>query len=191
MARRKTMKQVKKKIMYESPEAAQLKTVTGWVSSSGHFYGDNEHSARYDGSTHKLCECGNEHTKTYTMCAECRTKKEIERFHAKEFKVWEGEPLCLDGSDEYFFDEDALFDYCADNNVKSDDLHLVICDPNYASEVDEERWYDELPEDQYLHDVAPDISEALERLNKVIRESNTILSWFPGKYRTTIKMPNA
>lgn len=46
-------------IMRESAEAASFQTVTGWVSSNGHFYGNDERTARYDGCTHQLCEsCG-------------------------------------------------------------------------------------------------------------------------------------
>lgn len=185
------MKPEPKKIMYDSPEAAQLKTVTGWVSSDGHFYGDNEGTARYAGSTHKTCECGGEHIKHYTMCSDCRGKKAVERHQAREFKKWEGEPLNIDGSEEFFFDEGSLFDYCQDNGINPADLNLIICEPDIVSEIDEERWHDQLPEDQYLHDVAPEVSEALERLNKVIREGKFILSWYPGKYRTTVQTPNA
>ena len=39
-------------IMEDSPEAASIKTVTGWVSRTGRFCGDDERMARFDGSTH-------------------------------------------------------------------------------------------------------------------------------------------
>ena len=48
-------------IMYDSPEAASIKTITGWVSSAGRFWGDNEHMARYDGSTHMKCKNNPDH----------------------------------------------------------------------------------------------------------------------------------
>jgi len=177
-----------KKIMYDSDEAAQLKTVTGWVSSDGFYYGDDEDLARYTGSTHKVCKCGNEHSKTYMMCNECRKEKELERYYNKEFKKWRGEPLYSYESDEYFFSDDALNWYCEDNNASSDDLLLVICEPQFARIVDDDHWVDDLPEDQYLHDVAPKISKAVEALNKIILEENSVLSWVPGKYRTKVEV---
>lgn len=48
----------KKRILYDSPEAASVQTVTGWVSSRGMFCGNDEHMARHHGSTHRVCEKG-------------------------------------------------------------------------------------------------------------------------------------
>ena len=39
-------------IMEDSPEAASIQTVTGWVSRTGRFWGNDERMARFDGSTH-------------------------------------------------------------------------------------------------------------------------------------------
>ena len=47
------MNDIKKIILPESPEAASIQTVTGWVSSNGRYWGNDEHMARYDGSTHR------------------------------------------------------------------------------------------------------------------------------------------
>jgi len=46
-------------IMRDSEDAAQLKTVTGWVSSKCRFFGDSEYAARYDGCTNGAWKCVN------------------------------------------------------------------------------------------------------------------------------------
>ena len=51
----------KKRILYDSPEAASVQTVTGWVSSRGMFCGNDEHMARHHGSTHRVCEKNLDH----------------------------------------------------------------------------------------------------------------------------------
>lgn len=177
----------KEKIMYESDEAAKRVTITGWVSSSGRFYADDEHLARWDGCTHLVCECGNEHSKNYTMCDSCRSKKDDERYAAMPFKEWEGEPLCLYHDDTYFFSEEALLDWADVHGIEDfSTIQLVICEPETAWELDPDDIYtDYLPEDQYTHDVAPKTAAAFEELNNVIREEKEILCWMPGKNRTT------
>ena len=42
-------KEPEKIVTYDSAEAASIQTVTGWVSRSGRFWGNDEHMARYDG----------------------------------------------------------------------------------------------------------------------------------------------
>ena len=47
------MNDIKQIILPESPEAASVQTVTGWVSRTGRYWGNDERMARYDGSTHR------------------------------------------------------------------------------------------------------------------------------------------
>lgn len=175
-----------KKIMFDSPEAAYRKTLTGWASSDGRFFVD-ENLARYAGCTHKICECGNEMSKIWLKCDECRRKDENVKYNAREFREWKGEPVYSCYFDEYFFDEYALFDRCAESEVSPEIVQLCICEPMYAPEIYEDIWNDYLPEDMTLDDVAPELAEALEVLNKFIRDNRPLLSWIPGEYRTTIK----
>src|SRR5687768_13922806 len=115
------------KVMYASDEAAQQVTVTGWRSRNGHFYGDNEHLARWDGCTHQICGCGSEMDRGYTMCRKCADKKRLEKYEAMPFEEWDGEtPLTLHDDDEYFWGEDEVRDYCELNGIKPEDLRLVI-----------------------------------------------------------------
>ena len=112
--------------MYDSDEAAQKVTVTGWRSRHGHFCGDNEHLARWNGCTHLICDCGAEMERSYTSCAACRDRKRLENYEAMPFTVWDGQtPLTLHDDHEYFWDEDTLLDYCEMKKIEAEDLRLV------------------------------------------------------------------
>jgi hypothetical protein len=179
---------VKEKIMYSSDKAAQYKTVEGWVSSDGRFYGNNEHGARWSGCTHKICKCGNELEKQYVVCDECCDKASSSRYMSKPFKRWDREkPLVIYNTDQYFFTEWDLIAYCEDNEIDMSSLELCICVQQYAHEVCPDDLYcDILPEDTYLYDCAPELAEKFEELNKLIREKKYTLSWVQGKFRTKI-----
>jgi hypothetical protein len=177
-----------KMILNTSDEAAQIKTLTGWVSRTGQFWGDDERMARWSGATHLVCSCGEVHEKGWTCCQKCRDKKDGERFLAKPFKEWDGEtPLTIWGDDTFFFDEDSIVCYLEDNDLEAEDLQLVICEPNCATEIDYDRWSDDLPEDRELDDIAPELAKKVDELNAFIREHRPILSWGMGKYRTVYK----
>jgi len=178
-------------IMYESEEAAKKITVTGWVSSTGFFYGDDENIARFAGCTHKLCECGAVTSKNYTHCEKCRTKRRSKVYEAMPYQEWdECTPLVLFDDDRYFFDKDGLLDWCACEDIKVEDLQLVICKPNVIHRIEYNDMYcDDLPEDMGLEDVAPEIAAALDKVNEMIKEHKTPLSWYAGKFRTSIKEP--
>jgi hypothetical protein len=181
----------KPKVMYDSPEAAHTKTVTGWASRNNHFYADGpnaEHFARYDGCTHRTCECGKDMEKHWIKCEKCRQKDSCERYLKKPFKEWDGEsPLTTYDDDRYFWDEDDLFDYCEENDISPEDLNLVIAEPQYATEITGECWSDLLPDDQDIGDVYPELAEAIEKVNELIRKKEKPLSWTAGKYRTEVK----
>lgn len=169
--------------MYESNEAAQIKTVKGWVSSTGRFWGKDENMARYEGSTHKLCDCGGVMKKGYTKCEACQARAHLGAY----FKMPEvpfdkaGFPVYDDVSEEYFFDEDSIEEYLEEHDKKPEDLKLYICDANNPSEIDTEFWDDILPEDG---DIPSAVQIALDALNKTLRESKP-WSWSPGNKRTT------
>lgn len=166
-------------VMNSSDEAAELKTVTGWVSRTGHFYGNDERLARWDGCTHVPCNsCGTAVEKCYTMCGACKAAKELDRYAALPKVEWDGEtPLYSEVADEYFFDRQALEDKLYDEDITPESLRLVICTPNYPRQIDYDHWCDELPEDGELPD---DIADAVAALNEVI-EKSAALSWSPGK----------
>ncbi len=181
------MKPNEKMVLDTSDEAASIKTVTGWVSRTGRFWGDDERMARYDGSTHKQCECGRIAEKSYIRCEACRSKADIEKFKARPVKVWDSEAfLYSDAHDKYFQDLESLIDYLSDydedDKYTLEDLRLIICEPNMAREVESDFWCDDLPEDG---DLPSEMAEALRVFNEVVRRAPP-LSWSPGKYAADV-----
>lgn len=175
------------KILYSAPEAAKKVTVTGWASSNGRFFGNDEHMARWDGCTHQICECGNEMERGWTRCVNCRDKKLNKTYSNYQYKEWDGKtPLALYNSDTFFWDADCIEDYLEDNNLEPKDLKLVYCRPEYLSEIDTEQWVESLPEDGEL---PKEFNEKLNEFNAFIRKQNPV-SWFPDKYRTEYKRKN-
>jgi hypothetical protein len=170
-----------KQILDTSDEAACYgKNLEGWIDRHGRFWGKDEKAARWSGCTHIICpECGRPTPKHYTICQGCREKKAIERYKLKERRHWDlTVPVYSETTDEYFFDANDLNDWLEDHNCTAESLRLVICEPIYLRQVNEDYFCDELPEDEGVPD---DIADALENLNRIIREQGPI-SWDPGKY---------
>ena len=173
-------------ILYDSPEAAKPHRLEkdGWATPDGHWY-ENEDIARYHGCTHKRCECGGIMSKGYTKCEKCREKIESEAYLKLEFKEWDGKtPLAIYQSDEYFFDEDQLFDYCEENEITSSELQLVICRPNYLRQLDYDLWCDDLGEEQELPE---ELASMITQINEYC-ETHSI-NWIPSEYRTIVTLP--
>lgn len=175
-----------KNIHYHSDKAASLQTVTGWVSSDGRFYGNDEHLARWAGCTHKTCPCGKITSKHYTICETCREAKRSERYRAMPEGDPGGDMVYSDSGQRYFLDVDDAATYAADEGCSIVDLDLVCCDPIYMKGVDPDYWEDALPEGEALSDCAPKaIIDKLNELNDLIRASQPVLSWFPGRQRVS------
>ena len=178
-----------KMIMQDSPEAASIQTVAGWVSRRGHFFGsgpDAERMARFDGCTHRKCEQCGEPIPVHSWCVPCHAKKEIEEYEKKQRRPWNGTDVLYSQSDDrYFFDADELDQYCEDVSVTPDSLRLIICAPTYAGEIDPDDHYcNDLPEEG---EVPAEVREAFDELNARLRAWKTILSWSPGKYAAEMK----
>ncbi|WP_145517352.1 hypothetical protein [Yersinia mollaretii] len=174
-----------KVILMDSAEAASIKTVTGWFSSDGRFFGNNEGLARYAGASHRKCHNNPEHPiyRVNSYCEICHAEKQKINFHAMPRKAWEGEPLIINDHDQFFFDADDLRDYCMENLVLPHELDLVICTPNHPYEIDgSDIFCDKLPEDGEL---PSELQEAFDTLNAAIRKSEP-LSWSAGEYAAII-----
>lgn len=177
------MRKEEKIIMFESNEAAQYRTnIEGWVSSDGRFYGKDERTARYSGSTHHKCECGGIAERTYIRCEDCRKKFSDDLYEKMPYKEWDGkEPICLYDGDEFFFDEESLIDYLYDNELNGDDVQLVLCQPVNYQPIDGETIAGDSHEDW----------EPSDELAKKINEFNDYLATLPphsytaGKTRTS------
>ena len=172
-------------IMYDSDDAARLKTVSGWVSSSGFFYGNDEHLARWAGCTHLKCECGNIMEKGWTLCDECRHKKSIERYNALPFKKWDGvEYVCTWDGDKYFFGIEELEEWMFENEFE--EIDLLICDPIYYDTIDSETVASNAHEDW---EPGKDLLDAIKKFNAAVKKLPAH-SWMPGKIRTNHKIEN-
>jgi hypothetical protein len=175
------------KILYNDDRAARHVTVTGWTDAMGRFWGSDENAARYSSCTHMLCACGKEMNKGWTKCDACRRQALIIRYNGMPFEEWDGiEPICvIDASEnEYFFSEEELLDYCETEDIKPQDLMLVICKPNYPRLVSGDYWSDSFPEDQTEDDVfSSEVLKKISELNKLLKEHKPI-SYSPGTVRT-------
>lgn len=170
-----------KQIIDTSPEAASIKTVTGWVSSNGQYWGDDERMARWVGATHHVCTENPDHglVEQRSYCKKCHAEKKDQQWLSMLKVPLSGDdfPLCIYDSDRYFFDEDDLTYWLEEHDVKPDQVRLVKCKPNYPESVEPEDLYiDILPEDG---DVPDDVAEAFRALNEALKKCNPI-SWSPA-----------
>ncbi|MNJ55684.1 hypothetical protein D3C77_511920 [compost metagenome] len=169
-----------KVVMYESPEAASIQTITGWVAADGRFWGNDEHMARYCGSTHRICKNNPDHPihRTNGWCDVCHDESRAAKFAAMPRRTWGGEPITDFDGDSYFFDEEDLRDHILNHEIDLADLKLVFCTPNYPSEIDpNDHFMDDLPEDGEIND--DQLLAAFDLVNEMIRKSPP-LSWSPG-----------
>ncbi|PVX86438.1 hypothetical protein [Paraburkholderia unamae] len=173
-----------KVIPIDQPDLVRRVTVTGFVSTDGHFYGDDERLARYASCTHVRCDCGTLVHKGWMACDACREKKDIERYAALPKVEWNGDGFIYsDACDRYFQSYEEVVDYLRDAIADDpeftvESLRLMICEPNMAREIDgNEHFSDDLPEDG---EIPPELEAAFEALNAVIRKQPP-LSWSPGK----------
>lgn len=170
-----------KTIVYE--EAAEEVLVSGWICKScRHFFGDNEHSARWCCATDlpcKTCETGRI-PKHRVYCDSCNAKADLERWLKMPEKEWDGEAvLAIWRDDAYFFHSEDLLDALpeGDEEVKLEGMRLVICKRIYPPTFNlAERCQDYLPDD-----MADDFhtGEIDETVNKFILEN------FPPVYEPT------
>jgi len=182
---------MKNVIMYDDPTIVSYQTdIAGWVGSDGRFYGDkkdSEHIARWASCTHMKCACGRQiMEKMYTACADCRAKKDKERFDALPAREWKGEPICEYKGDRFIFSECDLRDYIDD--LEGDvELQFVFCDPCYAPYI-EEYAYDDLPEGfDDISDIDVELADLIDAVNNYISKNKPIISWYPGKERVIFK----
>ena len=165
-----------KVVFPEDDEAASLQTVTGWVSRAGNFWGKDERAARYDGSTHYRCECGNIVPKM-SYCWECSEKRQIEKYIAMPKTAWDGVSMLYSlARDTYYSTIDDVEDDLREAETLNS-LQLVICEPNYVRTLDTEYFSDDLPED--CDDLPDSVYEAIDTFNEAVK--GVILSWSPGK----------
>lgn len=163
------MTEAQKRILYDSPKAARLMTVTGWVSSLGRFFGNDEDLARYNGSTHRVCPVDPSHGEHETRgyCDKCRSQKDRSRFAAMPKKAYADAtfPITVFDGDDWFYREDELIDWLIDNGIAPEDAELVESVPEPFKGIVEDDVIDSFgAEDYELPVVVADAIDALNRL---------------------------
>lgn len=170
-------------ILNTSDKAAEYReNISGWVSSTGRFWGYDEQMARWDGCTHVCCKnCNAPTNKRYLICPKCREKNDKNVYKKRKTKIWQDDVMVYsDFLDKFFRDKEDVLDFCEENGYNIKDLRLLICEPLYAKEIDPNDYYwDDLPED--LDEVPQGVQEAFDVLNETIA-GNFILSYIPTKY---------
>jgi hypothetical protein len=122
-----------KVVQYE--DAAEIVTgISGWVCKTcRRYWAEDEHMARYCCSTEMPCEtkgcAGRRRTHGIIYCDACSAKQDEARWKAIPEVKWDGKtPLVLHDDDTYFFDSDSLRDYLEEQDIKLEDLRVVICE---------------------------------------------------------------
>lgn len=169
-------------VMFDADEAAQLKTVDGWVSRNGRYYGADERAARYDGCTHRMCgACGQVVIpKNRINCDACQANVRHGIYLKKELVEWDGEtPLFLHDGDEFFHGSDDILYYCEDNECVPEDLQFVLAMPEYAC----------LREDHFCDIIAEDgpptwLEIAIDAFNRAA--DGQVVSWTASDKRVNI-----
>jgi len=183
------MKTEQKIVMYDSPEAAQLKTMQVWVSGPDEhgrsYLCQTEDQARYSGCTHKKCECGAAVKKGWVKCEECRYKHQENSYLKMPYVSWDGiKPVVTAYGDDYFFNDSDLCEYMEEHELT--EVELIICEPIGYKQLEVEH----ISGDECHEDFEPP-KELVKRVNELNEFIKTLKphSWQPGKFRTSYKLP--
>ena len=109
-----------------------------------------------------------------------------EQYLKMPFKEWDGKAMLYsDLLDKYFADEDSIDMAVENNNIKYEDLRLIICDPVKLDPIDPDVIFEEfLPEGYSFSEIASmDLRMAVIDLNVLIADEKQ-WSWEQGDYRT-------
>lgn len=140
--------------------------------------------------THDNCvDCGKEFEKRFAydkQCVDCGIAKETEIFLSLELVEWTGEPLYLFGStDQYFFSEEDIDDYCDGEDLVKSELRLVICRGTTFAELD----FDWITSDgELVHEdwePSKEIEDKLREFNDFITAQSTN-TYFPTDKRVQL-----
>lgn len=191
------MKSTAKVVHYNSPEAAQHTTVSGWLSRTGSFWPDSypaaEQVARNSGATHKDCPTCGELMETASYCGPCHDRKSTEKYMALPAKAYAdlspSDYLMIWQPDEdsYVRDYQGLIDYCNTHDVSPRKLQLAIAKPNYVLSIEPSEYLSDSMADEA--DVPDELEEAFGELNRAIAAFNEKqpISWGPkATYRVVM-----
>lgn len=161
--------------------------VQAWASRHGSLHRDEE-SARAFGATHKRCsKCDAIVPRGYRLCDGCRHVETVARWEAMPLEPWDGaSPLVLFGDDRYFFDEDAVLDYCDEHGIMVENLLLQHTHRATSPLVD----LDDLAERAECEDFTGrsfprEIIDAANALNRLLAAYEMPV-WHPRKARAVL-----
>jgi hypothetical protein len=150
---------------------------------------NDKHMASWCCCTHVVCECGKEHSKSYTRCDDCRNQIGRDKWYAKPEVQWNGEwPLALADDDTYFWDSDSLLEYLDDMLYPDVEeaiaaLRLTSCHQQKPERFDvNEYCSDLLAEDAEV----PNADSISDRINLILDEIGTV-SWMADSVRLNVR----
>ncbi len=179
---------------YVLPKGAKVEKVKVEMYKAGDgFAYQDERLAEYNIAIGGICECGNYiEGKERIICNKCREDKQKKKYDSFELVEWDSEtPLTLFNSDTYFYDEESIDDYCEYENVKKEDLELVLCEKNDPPSFDlQDYCYDYLPEDYSIYDCTNKNSGLcggdVEKLVNDFLKGVSPVSWTGGNKRVKL-----
>lgn len=128
----------------------------------------------------------NKPIKNYKYCWDCRTERETARYNARPRRACDGAILYSEAFDEYFDDLETAEEWLDEETETLADLRLVICEPVFLRQIEEDHWAHELGGDGELPEA---VKAALKALNLAIREAGPV-SWEPGKFAVDLHAEN-
>lgn len=180
------------KLIY--PEDVEVKSAI--IDGKTFYYKDvnkiihsSEDVVRFAHSNARRCgSCGEGYWgRVYTLCENCRSKKEWEKYSHLEEKEPENDIMYSDAYDRYFYgweDVDAFFE---DDDITVEDLRLLCVEPAKKRYVDlDELYADDMPTDENAEDVfSKEVMDKVDELNKLLKNHPPI-SYQPSKYRVKL-----
>ena len=177
-------------IMFNSDKAAMwTEGISGWVDRGNRFWGDDENAARYSGCTHVLClDCNCALVlKPQVVCRQCAKRREVKRYQNMPVVEWDEKGMIYSLSfDRFFWDWEEAEDLAECRETTLADMLLVICEPEYLREIDDDFCSDILTEEE----LPDDVLEAIEKFNNFLRNYGPI-SWSPGNKAAKKKAENS
>lgn len=164
----------KREIRYDN--SAEQRTVTGWCCTEcNHFWGNDEHMARFCCCTTQACQdCGQDTKRHFVRCRDCQDKFNTERFQKLEQRDYDGRAaLCQWDGDQFFYDEDSVLFYIGelDDPAKARLVFAELRKPRWNRTVAEE-----LCDDLY-EDCDWDTKEIDQQIEKWVDENAPNVYW--------------
>lgn len=154
-------------------EAAEYRTnIEGWVCKTCRRYygreGGAERAARYCCEKDHKCDadgCTNRSPKGRIYCAPCDKRRDEERYLKLPVVEWDGErPLVVYDDDRYFFDVDDLLQYLEEDDLKLEDVRLVLAEEDQKPSFE----MSEFLSDYLCDDNRMDLELGTEKVDKYV-----------------------